>query len=197
MDTRADCPIIILSSGQSLSITEIRLFGFDEVQSILKLRAERAKLMSSSGLTVGFAGSPEWVAGGAIVAGVLQSFAASGAIKQAGELQSKITKEEAELDKSGRFFRFQEVVGITEPNPLSWLASEKTVIRERRKIAPGRHNSYMNRLMEIEVDQETEREVVKAYITKPDDFMRVKSNVGIIDFRWSQVVAYRPAQSEA
>jgi hypothetical protein len=185
-----ECPIVILSSGQSIPILEVRMYDLSLVQQLLALEAERLKLISGAGLNVGFAGSTEWVLGGAIVLGVLQSVLKSGALKRVEELQAQISMKRSELRACEKFFGYSEVSGIFEALPLAWIATEKVTVREKIKITPHRHSSYMLMSLKVEANQETEREIVKSFVVLPDDFICVQSNIGTIEFRWSQVVAF-------
>jgi hypothetical protein len=187
-------PIVILTSGQTLMIKQVQLFDAVVVRELATLQAEFTKLIGYQPGGYGFGGSATWVAGGMIAAGLLGALASAGARQKAQEVFEKIGAKQNELKMTGKFFHHDVIENIGLPNPLIWSSSEILTIKERKKIAPP--PTFVGIFIKTDEMQGAEfsYEKINSYVLNDSEMIRIMSNIGMIDFRWSQIVAFRPVQ---
>jgi hypothetical protein len=102
--------------------------------------------------------------------------------------------KQKKLSLTRKFFDFGTIENIGLPNPSIWCSSEKSIITERKKIATP--PSIIGKFMKTDDMQGSEfsYEKIKSYVLSDSELIRIMSNIGMIDFRWSQIVAFRPVQ---
>jgi hypothetical protein len=83
VDAQNDCPMILLSSGQTLKLRKILLYEEPRVNEVALLRAQAVKGMAGVSTGIGFWGSPLWALGGAAALGLVEGALSSSARKQA------------------------------------------------------------------------------------------------------------------
>ena len=67
------CPIITLVSGERLVVREVLLYDVDKVAEINSLKAQASNELKGFSTGIGFWGSPDWVVGGALALGAVES----------------------------------------------------------------------------------------------------------------------------
>lgn len=187
-------PLIALTSGQTLKIERVMLYEQERVEELAVLRAKSIKSLGGPSGAVGFAGSPEFVLGGVVAAGVLAAVVGP-AMKEKGEAQlAELNAKYLKLLTEGRFFNALDVVNISIPDPKAWHAIEtytERIMFNNQTPMQKRHARFG-----IEIPTEDVRETARErrYVQLTDDFVTMGTNLGTMHVRWSTVGAYFPIQ---
>ena len=83
MTLQNECPVILLTSGQSVKLRRVLLFEADLVDEIALLRVKALKGLGGVSTGIGFWGSPSWALGGAAALGLFEGLLSSATRNQA------------------------------------------------------------------------------------------------------------------
>ncbi|WP_453953573.1 hypothetical protein [Bradyrhizobium sp. USDA 377] len=121
MSKETNCPVILLSSGQKLTLLKVMLYDEEGVQEVAKLRAQATKSLGGGSLGVGVLGVPSWTLLGEAAALSIVSGLLSGASqKQAAEILRVAQAKSEAVANSGTFFEFPQLKNIHSPHPSVW-----------------------------------------------------------------------------
>ena len=199
----SDCPVIVLSSGQTLKISRVKLYEAAKVKEIAMLKASAMKNFGGVSTGIGFWGSPAWALGGAAVLGIVESIVSSATRKQGIELLKKSEEKFHEMAKGALYFDATKLINSHVPYPQAWTAigTAEQYINVSELNWLSRKNLLMQhdkRESDIENINGVPCLVIRKwnteYIHDGDDFVNIETNIGVINIRWSQVVAYFPPQ---
>jgi len=199
----SDCPVIVLTSGQTLKIRRVRLYEADKVKEIGTLKASAIKNLGGVSTGIGFWGSPAWALGGAAALGILESIVSNATRKQGLELLKKAETKFHEMAKGALYFESTKLINSNVPYPqawsaigtaeqyinvseLNWLARKNLLIQNNKRETDIENINGVPCLVIRKWDTE--------YIHDGDEFVNVDTTIWIINIRWSQVVAYFPPQ---
>jgi hypothetical protein len=192
--TSNDCPVIVLTSGQTVQIKGIELYNAQSVVEIANLRAEATQKMGGVSTGLGFIGSPGWAIGGAAALGLLEGLLSSSAKKQGVEMLQTAFMKSTSLRQTAKFFLPTEIENIQSPYPANWTAQHRYMIdlndKEKwdRDAILRKHNKTKDHLVNG-ILHLTER-----YVHQGEEFVTIETEIGQLDVRWTQVAAYRPSQ---
>ena len=198
MTSDSDYPLISLVSGQTLRLRKVLLFEEEKVKEISLLRAQAAKHLGGVSTGIGFWGSPEWVLGGAVALGLLESLLSSEAKKQGAQLLQTAEAKFHELTRTALFFDAAQLGNVHAPHPQAWFGTA---------IAPTpvdvsnlgwlqlndflkKHNKTQDDV--VKVDGKETVSVEARYVHNGDEFVTVVIDAGTMNIRWAHVVAYVP-----
>lgn len=116
MSNETNCPVVLLSCGQKLTLLKVMLFDEEGVQEVAKLRVQAAKSLGGGSLGFRRYRSPSWtLLGEATAISIVGGFLSSVLHKQAVEtLQTAQSKSEA-VARNGTFFDFAQVTNSHSP----------------------------------------------------------------------------------
>ncbi|MGY3496392.1 hypothetical protein [Bradyrhizobium sp. USDA 4502] len=121
MSEETNCPVVLLSSGQKLTLLKVMLYDEEGVQEVAKLRAQAAKSVGGGSLGGGVLGSPSWTLLGEAAAISIVSGLLSGASqKQAAEMLRVAQIKSEAVAKNGILFDFAHVKNSHSPHPSVW-----------------------------------------------------------------------------
>ena len=100
----SDCPVIVLTSGQTLKLTRVKLYEAAKLQEIASIKASAAKNLGGISAGVSFWGSPAWALGGAAALGIVEGILSSAARKQGVELLKTAQAKYHELARGALYF---------------------------------------------------------------------------------------------
>ncbi len=186
--TETAAPVVILSSGHSVTIEQVMLFPSAEIAGLIALRSEAARLLGGTSSGIGFIGSPTWAIGGALALGFIEGLANRSMKDQAMALLDKASAKHAHLIESGRFFQFDEVAGMHLPFPQGWSArvTESVTVK-----IPGREvKAGLFARIAVPGDERIEQRVTD-FCHFEQDFIQIKTTSGPMHLKWSDVSAYR------
>ena len=199
----SDCPVIVLTSGQTLKIRRVRLYEADKVKEIALLKASAMKNFGGVSTGIGFWGSPAWALGGAAVLGIVESIVSNATRKQGLELLKKAEAKFHEMAKGALYFDGTKLINSHVPYPQAWSAigSAEQYINVSELNWLARKNlliQHNKREKDIEKVNGAPCLVIRKwnteYIHDGDEFVNIDTTIGVINIRWSQVVAYFPPQ---
>src|SRR5258705_552633 len=129
MSAEMNCPVVVLTSGQKLTLLRIMLYDEEGVQEVAKLRAQAAKSLGGGSLGVGVLGSPSWtLLGEAAAISIIGGLLSSVSQKQAVEMLQAAQRKSEAVAKSGVFVDFAQITNSQSPHPSGWFASVSTFI---------------------------------------------------------------------
>lgn len=198
--TASDCPIIVLPSGQPLKVHSVKLYEADKVNEIASLKATAAQKFGGVSTGVGFWGSPSWVIGGAVALGVLEGLLSSAARKEGVELVLKANTVLQDMMISAKFFDAAQLANSHVPHPQAWSAIGTSVNQiDVSKLSWLSRKALLSEYGKSENDLEKINGILylsvkseKKFIHDGDEFVTIETDTGLINIRWSQVVAYSP-----
>jgi hypothetical protein len=199
----SDCPVVVLTSGQTLKIRRVRLYEADKVKELAVLKASAMKNFGGASTGIGFWGSPAWALGGAAVLGIIEGIVSSVNRKQGLELLKQAEAKFREIAEGALYFDTTNLKNSHAPYPQAWFAirtaEEYINVSElnwfSRKTLLAHHNKS-----EADIKKINGKEflVIKKpntqYIHDGDEFVNIDTTIGVINIRWAQVVAYFPPQ---
>jgi hypothetical protein len=195
MTIQNECPVALLTSGQTIKIRKIQLFEEERVNEISLLRAKAMKGLGGVSTGIGFWGSPSWALGGAAALGIVEGFLSNAARKQALELIQIAIVKANEMALLSQYFDPSDVINSESPYPQTWHASSDSIVHTAN-MGWGERSALLSKY------QKAKSDIVDGKITVPlryvhdgDDFVNIETDVGRMSIRWQQhVVAYSPAQ---
>jgi len=199
--TDDDCPLVLLTSGQTIRIHAVLLYDERRIREIEDLKALAAAKFGPVSSGIGFIGSPGWVLGGAAVLSLLEGAAAKRLQREGIQyLQQAQTKSQALIESAA----YCDVSGIANghlPHPELWAYEmvERKVFDVSNLGWNARNDllkKYNKSKSDIQ-DGELPIEIHTRYVHNGDEFLRIKSDIGEINIRWSAVVAYAFADRRA
>jgi hypothetical protein len=170
--------VLLLSSGQTLRVRAVELYPAEQLAKIAGLRAQATQKMGGVSTGLGFIGSPGWVIGASAVLGVLEAALSESSKKQALPLLRQAEQLAAALHSQGQLCQIEIIRHIERPNPGSWTAN--AVVSKRVSEYSGFLGKEIYR----------EEKVTTDLVHTGDDFLRVQTDDGLINVRWSSVVGY-------
>jgi hypothetical protein len=193
-------PTVILTSGQTLRLTRIRLYELEAVQEIISLRSQAAKALGAkSGL--GVLGEPGWgFLASAVALSAVSALLAGQAAKHGGDLLAAAHTKSAALKSGGVYFDAYQLVGIDRPDPGIWsvatphlryidVTSDSDLTYQLRL-----HQKTRNDIVQYKGVRCLKLETTRSYIHDGDDFIAAEAERGeALHFRWSHVVAFYAA----
>jgi hypothetical protein len=198
--------LVVLASGQTLTVKGVKLFPESIVREIAMLKAKAIKGLEGVSTGVGFIGSPEWVLGGAAVLGLFEGLLSAASQKASLSMLQEAEEKSEQLYGSAVEFPFPSIFKSHFPHPQAWYAiksrevqiSDQTNIDERQRIRnlarlrdAGCPESLLPKQMTI--PEQTKTEIVSdRYVHSGDEFVTVTSDIGSMQIRWSFVVGYFP-----
>jgi hypothetical protein len=200
----SDCPVVVLTSGQTLKISRVKLYEAAKLQEIALIKASAAKNLGGISTGIGFWGSPAWALGSAVALGLVEGALSNAARKQGIDLLKTAQAKSHELANGALYFDASKLANSHVPSPHAWSAigtatrcidlsplnwlSRKSLMRQHNKNESDVENIHGLPCLII-------REPGLQYIHDGDEFVSVETNIGIISIRWSHVVAYFPPQT--
>jgi hypothetical protein len=118
----SDCPVIVLTSGQTLKISRVKLYEAAKLQEIAIIKASAAKNLGGISTGIGFWGSPAWALGGAAALGIVEGILSSAARKQGIELLKTAQAKFHELARGALYFDAPKLANSQVPFPHAWSA---------------------------------------------------------------------------
>lgn len=201
-----NCPVVVITSGQTLKISRVKIYEAAKLQDIALLKASAAKNLGEISTGIGFWGSPAWALGGAAALGMIEGILSNAARKQGIELLRTAQAKFHELANGALYFDAAKLANSHVPSPHAWSAigtatryidlsqlnwlSRESLMRQHNKDESDVENVYGLPCIIV-------REPGRQYIHDGDEFVNVETNIGTINIRWSHVVAYFPPQALA
>jgi hypothetical protein len=199
----SDCPVIVLASGQTLKIQRVRLYEADKVKEVALLKASAAKHLGGVSTGIGFWGSPAWVLGGAAALGIVEGILSNASTKQGMELLKTVQTRLLAMAHGALYFDSTKLINTNLPHPHSWSAigtatqfvdlsqlnwiSRKSLLRQHNKSESD--VQIINGAPHLAITKEGTQ-----FVHDGDEFVNLETAIGIINVRWSHVVAYFPPQ---
>ncbi len=194
MEAQNDCPVILLTSGQTLKVRRVLLYEEDRVNEIALLRTQAMRGMGGVSTGIGFWGSPSWALGGAAALGLVEGILSNAARKQAIQTIQVVAEKTQMLAKSAIYFDFGQIGNAHSPHPQTWYGSSAS------SIDVG-HLGWSEKSALLTKYDKTKRDIIdghiqieKRFVHDGDEFVHVETDVGRMSIRWQQhLVAYSPA----
>lgn len=198
----ADCPVIVLASGQTLRVRSVKLFEADKVNEVANLKAAAVQKFGGVSTGIGFWGSPGWVLGGVAALGFLEGLLSSAARKEGVELLRRAETGFQEMVAGAQFFDASHLMNSHIPYPQAWSAVGISVrhidVSElnwlSRKNLLRQHGKSENDIEHFDGTPYLVIRSEKRYVHDGDEFVNIGTGIGTISIRWSHIVAYFPPQ---
>lgn len=187
--------LIILASGQEISVQDIMMFPREDVWDLLELRAKAQKELSGYSSGLGLIGSPSWVLGGSLAMGAVEAVLSG--IKERNGINSlnECAKRYDALLRKGRWFSLDKVEGIDIPQPSLWHANEpQEKVIELGVLGWGKKSDIQSRYGLSNEEMKEDRVKVHEpllYIPDGDEFIKFRDAAGELHVRWNTISATR------
>jgi hypothetical protein len=197
MIQEADCPILLLASGQSLKMRSVMLYEETRVREIASLQNLVVGKLGQLSTGISSIGSPGWVLGASSVL-VFENSATNAAKKEGLEILRKIEALSKGLRETATYCDARELENRHLPHPNLWffhrVQTDFINIREmgwsERREFLRRHNKSKSDIHDNQISLAKEMR----YVHNGDEFINVNTDIGPMNIRWSAVVAYTVPQ---
>jgi hypothetical protein len=193
MIQEADCPILLLASGQSLKMRSVLLYEETRVREIASLQNMVVGKLGPLSTGISFIGSPGWILGASSVL-VFENSTTNAAKKEGLEILRKVEALSKGLLDTATYCDARELENRHLPHPNLWFFHRVQTDfinigemgwSERREFL-RRHNKSKSDIHDNQISIAKEMR----YIHNGDEFINVNTDVGPMNIRWSAVVAY-------
>jgi hypothetical protein len=183
LSKEVNCPVVLLSSGQKLTLLRVMLYDEEGVQEVAKLRAQATKSLGGGSLGVGVLGTPSWaLLGEATALSMVSGFLSGVSQKQAMEmLRAAQTKSET-VTQAGVFFEFGEVTNSQRPHPHFWSATVESTSIGEQVASADEHRGWLQ--IPQKPMQRSSVKTLRRHVHNGDEFVNVETDIGQVSIRW-------------
>jgi len=134
-----------LVSGMVLHIEAIFLYPEEQIALARSLQAKATRGLGGASSPIGFLGSPDWVIGGAIVTGILESVASKSAASTAKDQLTQAQVAMSEARSGALFIPVADITDIESPYPERWAftAHKERIVERPFNVKVETHTARM------------------------------------------------------
>ena len=194
MSDEGDGALILLASGQTISMRSVLLYDERLVNQVAELRTQAIQKMGGVSTGVGFIGSPGWVLGASAMMGLLEGAMTRSSQKQGAEMLAEAHAKSQSLVNSGQYCSVSLINNSHLPYPALW--SHRRDVPKKvdiRSIAWTARTSFLKQNGLTKDDVKDNHVVIpetRRFVHNGDEFIDIDTDVGPLSVRWSRVAAY-------
>jgi hypothetical protein len=193
--SKSSHPSVTLVSGETINVRKVMLFNSETVDKISALKMQAQKNLGGVSTGIGFWGSPTWVIEGALVLGAIESMLSNSAARTGVQQLSQARILYLKQMTEGKFFDVIEVNNFNLPQPSLWSAIGQETVDCSKLSSLGFIGSELDKFLHRHnksrrnLSADGLLTIEETFIHNGDEFVTFETDVGIVNVRWSQVVA--------